>query len=396
MAERVAGETLVAKARDLLKEAEAVRRIHEDNESLSEEGAAVVQHAIGFRRNQKMMFRQLKTCALFLDMVKNNGVKEIKESVQQDVQKKLNETRQKWKSLKAECRVQDEELQNISTILWKFQALETKQQALREAVQLYEVKKLQLEEALQQKKLQLQEERKLTLAEEKNKIEQAIEECSLCISRTHILIQQAEQAIRLLTKEGTRSDGVCPCDFHKLSQFYETVRNQSGMKLLSVTENQITLQFDPQALILKTQLTPLVLTVTWTTDRRVKLESNCAFLDLSEMDADDLPNLTAEIWKRYMSQAELWGEIQHLQNRYAIDWLEDERKLKFLQLIAGSSSNVVCTLYVEYGYPGNGEVKLSSIQENNKPIDTVIKPPQAKPSLSDWLEYLNTLECWKG
>eukprot|EP00061_Rhincodon_typus_P017712 g46537.t1 len=287
----------------------------------------------GFRRNQKMMFRQLKTCALFLDMVKNNGAKEIKESVQQqDIrcafsclgQKKLNETRQKWKSLKAECRVQDEELQNISTILWKFQALETKQQALREA-------KLQLEEALQQKKLQLQE-------------------------------------------------------------FYETVRNQSGMKVLSVTENQIMLQFDPQALIPKTQLTPLVLTVTWTTDRRVKLEentlyfnlhkqhfpfhfsqSNCAFLDLSEMDTVDLPNLTAEIWKRYMSQAELWGEIQHLQNRYAIDWLEDERKLKFLQLIAGSSSNVVCTLYVEHGYPGNGEVKLRSIQENNKPIDTVIK-----------------------
>ncbi|XP_060704870.1 uncharacterized protein si:dkey-225f5.4 [Hemiscyllium ocellatum] len=397
MAERDGGETLVDKARDLLKEAEAVRRIHADNESLSEEGAAVVQHAIGFRRNQKMMFRQLKTCALFLDIVKNNDAKEIKESnQQQDIQKKLNEMRQKWKSLKAECRVQDEELQNISTILWKFQALEAKQQALREAMKLYEAKKQQLEEALQQRKLQLQEERKLTLAEEKIKIQQAIEECSLCISRCHTSIQQAEQAIQLLAKEGAFNEGVHPCDFHALSQFYETVRKQSGMKVLSVAENQIVLQFDPQVLIPNTQLSPLVLTVTWTTDRRVKLETNCAFLDLCEMDTVDLPNLTAEIWKRYMSQAELWGEIQQLQNRYAIDWLEDERKLKFLQLIAGSSSNIVCTLYIEHGYPGNGEVKLSSIQENNKPIDTVIKPPQDKPSLSNWLEYLNTLECWKG
>ncbi|XP_041029620.1 uncharacterized protein si:dkey-225f5.4 [Carcharodon carcharias] len=387
---------LAERARGLLKEAEAAKRIHEEDESISEEGPAVVQHAIGFRRNQKMMFRQLKTCALFLDMVKNSNVKEIKEHVQQqDIQKKLNETRQKWKSLKAECRVQDEELQNISTISWKFQALETKQQALKDAVQLYETKKLQLEEALQQKKLQLQEERKLTLAKEKSQIEQAIEECSLCISRCHTLKQEAEQTIQLLTKEGCCSNRTLPCDFHTLSQLHETVKSQSGVKVLTLSENQITLQFDPRALIPLTQLTPLVLTVIWTTDGRVKFESNCGFLDLSEMESVDLPNVTAEIWKRYMSQAELWGEIQHLQNRFAIDWLEDERKLKFLQLIAGSSSNVVCTLYVEHGYPGNGEVKLSSIQENNKPIDTVIKPPQAKPSLSDWLEYLNMLECWK-
>ncbi|XP_038635159.1 uncharacterized protein si:dkey-225f5.4 isoform X2 [Scyliorhinus canicula] len=272
---------MAAEAQRLLKEAEAAKRIHEEDENILEEGPAVVQHAIGFRRNQKMMFRQLKTCALFLDTVINSDVREIKEHLQQqDIQKKLNETRQKWKSLKAECRLQDEELQNVSAILLKFQALETKQQTLRDAIKLHEAKKLQLEVALQQK-----------------------------------------------------------------SQFKE---------------------------------------------------SNCSFLDLSEMESVDLPNMTAEIWKRYLSQAELWGEIQHLQNRYAIDWLEEERQLKFLQLIAGSSSNVVCTLYVEPGYPGNGEVKFSSIQENNKLTDTVIKPPQAKPSLSDWLEYLNMLECWKA
>ncbi|XP_067869172.1 uncharacterized protein si:dkey-225f5.4 [Heterodontus francisci] len=397
LSERVVGEMLAERARGLLKESELAKKIHEVDECVSEEGPAVVQHAIGFRRNQKMMFRQLKTCALFLDMVKNSDVKEIKERIQQqDIQKKLNETRQKWKSLKAECRVQDEELQNISTILQKFQTLETKQQALRDAIQLYEAKKQQLEAALQQIKLQLKEERKLTLAKEKSLTEQAIEECTLCISKCHTSIQQAQQTTQLLTKKGGFSDCIHPCDFRTLSRLYETVKSQSGVKVLTLSENQMTLRFDPRALIPLTQLTPLVLTVIWTTDGRVKLETNCAFLDLSEMESVDLPNITAEIWKRYMSQAELWGEIQHLQNRYAIDWLESDRKLKFLQLIAGSSSNVVCTLYVEHGYPGNGEVKLSSIQENNKPIETVIKPPQAKPSLSDWLEYLNTLECWKG
>ncbi|XP_078080313.1 uncharacterized protein LOC144500767 isoform X3 [Mustelus asterias] len=370
---------LAERARGLLKEAEAAKIIHEEDESISEEGPAVVQHAIGFRRNQKMMFRQLKTCALFLDMVKNSDVREIKEHTQQqDLQKKLYETRQKWKSLKAECRAQDEELQNVSAILWKFQALETKQQALRDAIQLYEAK-----------------ERKLTLAMEKNQIERAIEECSLCISKCHTSIQQAEQAIQLLTKDSGCSDSIRPSDFLTLSQLHETVKSQSGATILALSENQMTLQFDPQALIPLTQLAPLVLTVIWT-DGRVKLESNCGFLDLSEMESVDLPNVTAEIWKRYMSQAELWGEIQHLQNRFAIDWLEEERKLKFLQLIAGSSSNVVCTLYIEHGYPSNGEVKLSSIQENNKPINTTMKPPQAKPSLSDWLEYLNSMECWKG
>ncbi|XP_078080312.1 uncharacterized protein LOC144500767 isoform X2 [Mustelus asterias] len=373
---------LAERARGLLKEAEAAKIIHEEDESISEEGPAVVQHAIGFRRNQKMMFRQLKTCALFLDMVKNSDVREIKEHTQQqDLQKKLYETRQKWKSLKAECRAQDEELQNVSAILWKFQALETKQQALRDAIQLYEAKKLQLEEALQQKKLQLHEERKLTLAMEKNQIERAIEECSLCISKCHTSIQQAEQAIQLLTKDSGCSDSIRPSDFLTLSQLHETVKSQSGATILALSENQMTLQFDPQALIPLTQLAPLVLTVIWT-DGRVKLESNCGFLDLSEMESVDLPNVTAEIWKRYMSQAELWGEIQHLQNRFAIDWLEEERKLKFLQLIAGSSSNVVCTLYIEHGYPSNGEVKLSSIQENNKPINTTMK---VRMSMSGYL-----------
>ncbi|XP_038635157.1 uncharacterized protein si:dkey-225f5.4 isoform X1 [Scyliorhinus canicula] len=387
---------MAAEAQRLLKEAEAAKRIHEEDENILEEGPAVVQHAIGFRRNQKMMFRQLKTCALFLDTVINSDVREIKEHLQQqDIQKKLNETRQKWKSLKAECRLQDEELQNVSAILLKFQALETKQQTLRDAIKLHEAKKLQLEVALQQKS-QFKEERKLTLAKEKRQIEQAIDECNLYISKCHTLIQQAEQTIRFWTKEGGYSNRLRPCDFHTLSQLHETVKSQSGVTILALSENQITLQFDPRALIPLTLLSPLVLTIIWTTDGRVKLESNCSFLDLSEMESVDLPNMTAEIWKRYLSQAELWGEIQHLQNRYAIDWLEEERQLKFLQLIAGSSSNVVCTLYVEPGYPGNGEVKFSSIQENNKLTDTVIKPPQAKPSLSDWLEYLNMLECWKA
>uniref|UniRef100_UPI00398E678C coiled-coil domain-containing protein 157 n=1 Tax=Pristiophorus japonicus TaxID=55135 RepID=UPI00398E678C len=388
---------MAATARGLLKEAEAAKKIHEEDECATENGPAVVQHAVGFRRNQKMTFRQLKTCAFFLDIVKNSDVKGIQENIQQqNIQMKLTETRQKWKSLKVECRVQEEELQNVSIILQKFQALETKQQALTDAIQLYEAKKQQLEEALQQKKLQLKQEQKLTLAKEKSLIEQAIKECSLCISKCHTSIQQAQQTIQLLAKKDSLTDCVHFCDFHTLSQLYQTMETQSGVKILELPENQVTLQFDPRALIPLTKLSPLELTVVWTMDGRVKLETNCAFLDLSEMESVDLRNITAEIWKRYMSQAELWGEIQLLQHRYAIDWLENERKLKFLQSIAGSSSNIVCTLYIEIGYPGNGEVKLSSIQEKNGPIDTVIEPPQAKPSLTDWLEYLNTLECWKG
>ncbi|XP_051894735.1 uncharacterized protein si:dkey-225f5.4 isoform X2 [Pristis pectinata] len=381
----------------LLKEVEAAKNLPKEEECVTDEGPTVVQHAIGFRRNQKMMFRQLKTCALLLDLVKNsdaNGIKEIDQ--QQDIQRKVNETRQKWKSLKSECRVQEEELQNISTILQKFQALEAKQQALRDAVQLYEAKKQQLEEVVQQKRLQLQEEQKLGLAEEKSVIEQGIEECSLSISKCRALIQQAQKAVQLLARKGGFSDSIRPCDFHTLSQLHQIMETQSGVKVLGLCEDQVTLQFDPRALIPLTKLAPLVLTITWADNGTAKLETNCAFLDLSEMESADLPNVTAETWKRYMSQAELWGEIQYLQNRYAIDWLENERKLRFLHSIAGSSSNVVYTLYIEHGYPGDGEVKLSSIQENNRLIDIVTKPPQDKPLLSDWLEYLNNLECQQG
>lgn len=387
----------VTVAAELLKEVESARNIPKTEECTTEEGPTVVQHAMGFRRNQKMMFRQLKTCALLLDLVKNSDATTIKEiTQQQDIQLKVNETRQRWKSLKSESRVQEEELQNISTILQKFQALETKQQTLREAVQLYEAKKQQLEEAAQRKRLQQKEKQKLGLGEKKSQIERGIEECTLSISKCRALIQQAQKAVQQLARKSGFSERVSPCDVRTLSQLQQVLKTQSGVEILGLSEDQVRLQFDPCALISLTKLTPLVLTVTWTDNGAAKLETNCAFLDLSEMEFVDLPNVTAEIWKRYMSQAELWGEIQDLQNRYAIDWLEDERKLKFLHWRAGRSSNIVYTLYVEHGYPSDGEVKLCSIQENNCLLELVIKPPQTKPLLADWLEYLNNLECQQG
>ncbi|XP_059813733.1 uncharacterized protein si:dkey-225f5.4 isoform X3 [Hypanus sabinus] len=390
------GEALVAAGR-LLKEVEAAKNLSKEEECVTEEGPTVVQHAVGFRRKQKMMFRQLKTCALLLDLVKRsdaNGIKEIDQ--QQDIQLKVNEMRQKWKSLKSECRVQEEELQNMSTILEKFQALEAKEQALKDAIQLYEAKKKQLEEVAHQKRLQLQKEQKLGLTEEKSLIEKGIEECSLSISKCHALIQQAQQAIQLMARKCGFIDSIHPCDFHTLSHLHQILETQSGVKVLAISEDQVTLRFDPRLLIPLTKLTPLVLTITWTSSETARLETDCAFLGLSDIKSLDLPSITAEIWKRYMSQAELWGEIQDLQNKYAIDWLESERKLRLLRLIASSSSNIIYTLYVEPGYPVDGEVKLYSIQENNRLIDMVIKPPQAKPLLTDWLEYLNNLDYREG
>ncbi|XP_059813732.1 uncharacterized protein si:dkey-225f5.4 isoform X2 [Hypanus sabinus] len=406
----------------LLKEVEAAKNLSKEEECVTEEGPTVVQHAVGFRRKQKMMFRQLKTCALLLDLVKRsdaNGIKEIDQ--QQDIQLKVNEMRQKWKSLKSECRVQEEELQNMSTILEKFQALEAKEQALKDAIQLYEAKALcrisalvmyrknliiiergflswkkQLEEVAHQKRLQLQKEQKLGLTEEKSLIEKGIEECSLSISKCHALIQQAQQAIQLMARKCGFIDSIHPCDFHTLSHLHQILETQSGVKVLAISEDQVTLRFDPRLLIPLTKLTPLVLTITWTSSETARLETDCAFLGLSDIKSLDLPSITAEIWKRYMSQAELWGEIQDLQNKYAIDWLESERKLRLLRLIASSSSNIIYTLYVEPGYPVDGEVKLYSIQENNRLIDMVIKPPQAKPLLTDWLEYLNNLDYREG
>ncbi|XP_069762190.1 calcium-binding and coiled-coil domain-containing protein 1 [Narcine bancroftii] len=373
----------------LLKEVEAAKNIHKEEEWVTEEGPAVVQHTIGFRRKQKMMFRQMKQCALLLDLVKNSDVNAIQEVTQQeDIQLKINKIRQRWKSLKSECQVQEEELQNMSAIMEKFQALEAKQQTLRNAVQLYKAKKQQLEEAAQQKRLKLKEEQKLGLSKE---IERSILECSQSLKKCQALMQQAQQEVQLLAQGVVFNYSVRPCDFHTYSQLHEILEMQSGLKVLEVCEDQVTLQLNPQRLIPLTKLAPLVLTVNWTDSGTAHLKTNCAFLDLSKMESVDLPNITAETCKLYISQAELWAEIQSLQYRYAIDWLEKERKLKFLHSVAGSSSNIVYTLYVEPGYPHNGEIKLSSVRQNKKLIDMVAKPPQDKPLLSDWLEYLNDL-----
>ncbi|XP_042199229.1 uncharacterized protein si:dkey-225f5.4 [Callorhinchus milii] len=378
--------------RGLLKEVEVARNLLigcEEDERTVQEEAAVVQHAVGQRRNQKMIFRQQNTFALLLEAVKSIEVKDLDKSVQQrDIKAKLKETTQKWKSLKAECRLQEEEeLQDISELLDKLETLETKKRALGDAIQLYEAKQHQLEEALKQKKIRLQQEHKLWLEKEVRRLERAIEECSSCITKCRVAIRELEPVIQSLAERGNLN--------HWLSRLSQTLETQSGIKVLSVSGNDMILNFDARVLNPVTKLLPLLITVSWTADGRVKIETNCSFLDLLDMATVDLPEMIAEVSKRYISQAELWSEIQCLQQRFAIDWLEERRTLTFLHLPAGSSSHVLYTFLVEPGYPANGGVRLCSVQGQNGAFDTVVQPSSAQPTLCDWLEHLNSVSSLK-
>ncbi|XP_026532166.1 ZW10 interactor-like [Notechis scutatus] len=72
---------------------------------------------------------------------------------------------------------------------------------------------------------------------------------------------------------------------------------------------------------------------------------------------------------------------------FAIDWQPEKRLLHYLK------PSSTCSLYVESGYPDNGQVRLLSIKTQQGTVDvTSYKPPQEKPSLINWLVYLSTMD----
>ncbi|PIO38545.1 hypothetical protein AB205_0116650 [Aquarana catesbeiana] len=75
-----------------------------------------------------------------------------------------------------------------------------------------------------------------------------------------------------------------------------------------------------------------------------------------------------------------------LSPRFSIDWLPVERQVLLLK------DSKQYTLYVEPGYPQSGGVKLLSVKESEMGASSShLKPPDEHPSLTTWLEYLQTL-----
>nr|XP_014340523.1 PREDICTED: ZW10 interactor [Latimeria chalumnae] len=162
-----------------------------------------------------------------------------------------------------------------------------------------------------------------------------------------------------------------------------------GLKVLSLVEDELTLELNPQHIISTTRLKPLILSLLWTPQDSTIIRTNCEIFPveeiLSSQPVTDLPSTILRIYNCYLSQSELLAEIQQLQHRFAIDWLHTERKLLFLK------GNTVCTFIIGHGYPNSGGIQLLSIQPKHGSIDyTNIKPSQGNPSLQDWLDYLSS------
>ncbi|XP_064421740.1 ZW10 interactor [Latimeria chalumnae] len=301
------------------------------------------------------------------------------ELTKQEIRKEINEVKQNWKSLKLNYLQKVEEIQAaIPEFLYKIQLLEKGRETLCKSLQKLQAKKEELKEK------QLKEwERCVELR--RAELDRKISEVTDCIQKCEAEIHQQKEELQ---------------SYSGYAEMWATVTNRGleqqklqealqGLKVLSLVEDELTLELNPQHIISTTRLKPLILSLLWTPQDSTIIRTNCEIFPveeiLSSQPVTDLPSTILRIYNCYLSQSELLAEIQQLQHRFAIDWLHTERKLLFLK------GNTVCTFIIGHGYPNSGGIQLLSIQPKHGSIDyTNIKPSQGNPSLQDWLDYLSS------
>ncbi|KAJ8251683.1 hypothetical protein GJAV_G00223990 [Gymnothorax javanicus] len=171
-------------------------------------------------------------------------------------------------------------------------------------------------------------------------------------------------------------------------QSLEATLGPTGYKLLWLGPQELSLELIPQVHRPDlTSLKPLSLSLTWTSDGFFNIQSQDAAGSLDVASQGPLSQVSVslqEITQQYLSQGEMLAEIQDIHSRFAIDWRPDQRLLVFLK-----SASVVCHLCVAEGYPSRGCVSLVSVRGEKGPVNIdSVEPPQANPSLTDWLEFL--------
>ncbi|XP_039196163.1 ZW10 interactor-like isoform X2 [Crotalus tigris] len=119
-------------------------------------------------------------------------------------------------------------------------------------------------------------------------------------------------------------------------------------------------------------------------ERQQQLEQRVVELqDRLQKQQKELECLQGEVGEQE-SQARIWQEKMQ---SFAIDWQPEKRLLSYLKLSS------TCSLFVESGYPANGQIRLLSVKTQQGTVDvTSYKPPQEKPSLQNWLVYLSTMD----
>nr|XP_028568911.1 ZW10 interactor-like isoform X1 [Podarcis muralis] len=345
----------------------------------------LAEHAVSTRHAHKFMLMQLQVLKFCLDFL-DSGLC-VENASKSSVRQEVAEAKQEWKKLKAEYQQQVESIQkDVPQLLLKLEQAWNRAQLLEEALQRYQDKKLEMEEKARSAQKRQQKEQD-ALYEQQRRLEERMAELQGSLQAQREELQQLRREL----EEEERQACAWQEEVQRISDFRSLLETLQGVRLLS--ESKSDLEFELISPAQPGAATPhaLKLRLHWRDDGSVMLQSDSPFfppsLVLPEGTCGNIRAIVLELQNSYFQQAQLLAEIELLHSCFAIDWQQEKRILSYLK------PSSTCNLYVEPGYPASGGISLCSVKVQHGTVDaTSYKPPQERPSLRDWLEYLSAVD----
>ncbi|XP_056394835.1 ZW10 interactor-like [Hyla sarda] len=328
----------------------------------------LVEYSMGRRRKQKMLGSQLQVLRFLLEFLQEADTANWEDTSPEILNQEVEEVKKKWKSLKCEYQEKVVEVEEtIPLLLEKIQLIHDKKTELEEALHRYQAQKVIAEEKAKERQQHLQE------VFQKQQL--VVQKCQIQIEQLKGEIQKLEQSVECWIQA-----------VHSDSTLAGLLNNLEGVTLVSAEEKELVLDLN---VCKETEISPLRVTLHWTSEEEIKVETEDPMPRLpTELQCGATSHIIPiilELQSWYQSHARLLKEMKDLQERFTIDWLPTQMKLLFFK---GDKQH---TLVIEPGYPMSGGVRLLS-GKGAEPCNTAdnFKPPVENPSVSDWLEYLQS------
>ncbi|XP_077332694.1 outer kinetochore KNL1 complex subunit ZWINT isoform X1 [Lithobates pipiens] len=315
-------------------------------------------------KKQRILCNQLQVLRFLLEFLQEASTVSWEESNPELLNEEREMVRQKWKGLKSEYLNKVKEVEELlPQLLEKIQLLQEKKNQLEASLQRYQDKRATMEKQAKQE-----------LEEALQKQQQVVQKCQDHIEKLKVEVEKLEQSAESWIQS-----------VNKDSSLLELLRTLQGMSLVSVEDKEMVLDLYAG----ETAVAPLRINVHLTSEQfHIKTEDSMPGLppELQHGATSHITSVILELQCWYRNHGQLLAEMRVLQDRFSIDWLPVERQVLLLK------DSKQYTLYVEPGYPQSGRVKLLSVKESEMGASSSnLKPPGEYPSLTTWLEYLQTL-----
>ncbi|XP_061470298.1 ZW10 interactor-like isoform X1 [Rhineura floridana] len=345
----------------------------------------LAEHAVSTRKTHKLMYSQLQVVRFLLDFLDSAPC--IQDASESAVRQEVAEAKQQWKTLKAEYQQQVERIKEaVPQMLLKLEKARNRAQLLEEALHRYQDKKREMEEKMRNVQKRHQKEQE-ALCEQQQQLEERVAELQDRLQMHRLELQCLQGELEEQERQA--------CDWRekvqRISDFQCLLETLQGVKLISASESDLEVELTSHSQVVASTPHHLKLHLYWRDNGSVMLQSDSPFFLLSAVlplgTCSTIKGIILELQHSYSQQAQLLAEIESLQSCFAIDWQQEKRMLSYLKPTSTWS------LYLEPGYPASGGICLCSVKSQHGTVDvTSYKPPQERPSLQNWLEYLSTVD----